>query len=213
MMEHRHYKLLKAIVDTVIEKNLNVYMFKVKSHTNIVGNEIADAIANGVAKGDIKSTLCYNAIPDSNDRKNRYWPYYPDKDHSLETTKETLIPFANIYKQLKSHIVTNTCLGYSNKKSTYFQLWENISPYLEHGSSHWFLSTKKYFHPGMVRTILRCRTGTLWNNKRAQHMNMSETNNCPLCKTNIDGIQHMLGGCLKLKNFYIEGIIGLLKLW
>jgi hypothetical protein len=62
-----------AIKNTIVSRQSPTHIVKVKSHRSgsLVGNEIADQIATGVAKGEIRPDM--EVIEPSNDRANEYW--------------------------------------------------------------------------------------------------------------------------------------------
>jgi len=53
LQEHRHRSILQAIGHKIETSAVPIHIWKVKSHIGIVGNEIADATAVGVAKGTL----------------------------------------------------------------------------------------------------------------------------------------------------------------
>jgi ribonuclease HI len=56
LQEHRHRRMLDSMANAVQDYPGTIHLWKVKSHTGIIGNERADEVAVQVAKGKYPST-------------------------------------------------------------------------------------------------------------------------------------------------------------
>ena len=84
MREHRHLSIIEGIIRQISTDGTDklpkvIHIWKVKSHTGVVGNEYADTIAVAAAK-DAVETLGPEVEQDiydrpSNQRQGVYWPY------------------------------------------------------------------------------------------------------------------------------------------
>jgi ribonuclease HI len=52
LKEHRHRQILEDLATAVRDHPGTVHLWKVKSHTGIIGNELADGVAVQVARGE-----------------------------------------------------------------------------------------------------------------------------------------------------------------
>jgi hypothetical protein len=78
MMEHHYRTMLYAIFEIVKQSPPTIYLYKVASHVGVVGNQKADKLAVGIAKGIKANNLSavmgagWTGLPDSNDIQARH---------------------------------------------------------------------------------------------------------------------------------------------
>ena len=204
--EHRHHFLLQEIVRLIVTNNKPVYLYKVVSHTGVIGNEIADSIATQVAMSPVDVTPEYfyrHDIPQSNTRTSLYWPYITNTSDNNDRVNTTLVPVANLTSDLKSYLTTLYKLGFADVNSNYFRRWNELNTKIDTFASHYFLCHPRVTTWNTARLILKCRTGQLWTEKMAVRCKISQSPTCPLCG-HLDSVGHILGSCTKLKGLYIQ---------
>src|SRR3569833_2128987 len=161
LYEHKHRELLLDIVQQIQNSAFpHIYMYKVKSHIGIVGNEYADKLAKKAAIEGC--TNCIN-IGD-NPYNNRYWMYH-EGDNSIKC-------LGDMGHSLKKVLHPQHKLGNSNQASIYFQSWRKLCnnatglPWQtpDGATSNGFMSSDKVSAKERKHT-LQYRTGTLPNNK------------------------------------------------
>jgi len=186
MTEHRHHTLLKAITELIAASKAGVvHIWKVKSHTGIVGNEIADTLAVAVSK-DQTTSLSYNIsefnceCQQSNNREDMYWLYKEEerpppppnkaaagggREHAPPPTPDLIpVPLPNMAESLKAQIHDHCKLGQSNQQSVYFSSWQRMHRQIHHKHSHLFL-TSSTVKPRLRKLVLQYRYGHLPTNK------------------------------------------------
>jgi hypothetical protein len=198
--EHRHMHLIEAIVEEVLTAGQPLHIYKVKSHTGIIGNEIADELAVQVAKTTIEDSPpeWRDCTPPSNNRGNMYWPNTLTTNSADPLAAPIPKPMPNMADYLKQNIHHLSKLGKSNTRSLYFRAWQSISSITSHKHSHHFLSSTTY-PPAVKSCILKCRTGTLYTQNNAFKFGKATNPNCLLCGQP-DGIHHSLSSCPTVKD-------------
>jgi ribonuclease HI len=114
---HRHATLLQHIASSVASSRQPIYIYKVKSHIGIPGNEHADEIATSVAKGTRKADVTIDTS--SNRRPSMAWPHHPDV---WEPGKDVPTPPKPVKDMRALHRMTHRChkLGSSNTAAICF---------------------------------------------------------------------------------------------
>ena len=72
MKRHEHAKLLEAIVHHIQLSKDTIYLYKVKAHAGILGNECADAIAKCSAENQSGHDIHNNT--DAHPHSSIFWP-------------------------------------------------------------------------------------------------------------------------------------------
>ena len=190
------------------EQGLKTSFIKVKSHTGVEGNEIADKLAN-VARDPAK---CQLHIYDGNHAfEHRKWPCTMksvlDADGVERRTWRTA---ANLHSSISHHVAGKFAKGLT-PPGQYYSFWQAIKPVLHPSSfAFWHNSSLPFW---AKVNLLKARWGQLWNKNMAFRQNMQycagegvATNaNCPVCGSH-DGMSHMLGSCTHpmMKAMFIE---------
>lgn len=152
MTEHRHAHLIQEIIQLIRAAPGVVHLWKVKSHTGIIGNDRADRAAADMATGNIPIQKYTNPLTESfkcsvpsNHRNDAYWPHTV---HELEVTsgatgEKTLqkqyVPLATINSHLKELTHHASKLGLADTNTVYFKAWRDISQNIDHRYSHLFI--------------------------------------------------------------------------
>jgi ribonuclease HI len=214
---HRHRTMLEETVKTITKSDVPITILKVKSHTGVVGNELADKLAGQAAllreqdppadKRDNGTTdICPYQDPGSS-RKNMFWPVHVWKEmrtaaagqEAREVTKSKAL--SNIGSALKQHMTHLLKLGTSKQDTVYFSSWRDTEEDRDPCSHHMMHS--KEVTQAERSTALRYRTGTMYTAKTRHRYKQADTPNCLLCGQ-ADGGHHTASGCPKLTKLYLS---------
>jgi ribonuclease HI len=207
LQEHRHLQLLQDICKTIasLKGTARVHIWKVKSHTGILGNERADRAAVAVARGEFNPdddhTETLTNVP-SNNRSHMYWPHTAATRIVKGQPQETFAPLPNLDDALKRVAHPLLKLGQSNRDSLYWQKWQAAKNLIAHEFSHAFLGNSKVPFK-TKKLVLQYRWGLLPTQRWLHKCKLSPTRNCPLCGEE-DGGHHALSGCKALNAAYIK---------
>jgi len=105
-------------------------------------------------------------------------------------------PLEDLKGDLKKLSHKRCRLGQANRNTIYFEAWARTSGDRdEHASSRYMTNgTTKL---GVRKTVLKYRSGTLYNRKRAYWFKHADNSNCLLCGHE-DGCHHTASGCTML---------------
>lgn len=201
MQEHRHKQLLMDIAAIISARAYPTHLVKVKSHIGIIGNEIADSIATGVAKGRITPQM---QIDDpSNKRTNEYWVHFTQQKNSNngQSTKHRPNPLPDLNNCIKDHCHQYHRLGTANTQTIYFSAVTNMNSKLNTTASRKFMAMQTVTDRERTN-VIKLLNGNLYTNKLAKRFGHTATDKCPLCKQP-DGGYHLAGGCPKLTESYL----------
>jgi len=219
MGDHKHEALLNEIIEAILASPEPVHLWKVKSHIGVVGNEIADNIAKGVAKGEIDMEDCIEYSEPSNNRHLIYWPHEvteapaPPRTHTVPppvqqaadpaaAPRKRKRPLENLGKDLKRRSHEKCKFGKANRETIYFEAWHRTAPQRVAKASNKFLTDNKISF-GERKAALAYRYGCLYNQKLAMRYGHATSDRCLLCGEP-DGGHHTASGCAKLKGMYID---------
>ena len=188
---HIHRPTIQAIVDLLEERHRQggkTTISKVKAHTGVKGNEMADLHA-GRARNE---QLCDHKMETNNAaHTGLYWPHKKEENgwRALSGHKD---------KQIR-RVDTSTLT--SRPKGIYQAAREAVLKYAVPQS-------QKYIHnsnvtPAQRRTVMKYWSGTLYNQKIALRLKHSPNDLCPLCHMH-DSANHMLGECT---HPHIKGLV------
>jgi hypothetical protein len=195
--EHRHRQVLEALANAVKDHPGTVHLWKIKSHTGIIGNELADNTAVQVARGELPDTQLPHIydIP-SNSRRQMYWPYKEtDKERPSGEIVKVTTPLPDMHE-------AHTCakLGSSPRDGIYAYSWINIADKIHHPASHAFMNSSKVGRHNQ-KLVLQYRWGLLPTNRLLHRIGKAPTNQCLLCGEE-DGGHHAISGCKELSAAY-----------
>jgi ribonuclease HI len=221
LLESKHLLLLQAIRSTVLARTragLHTLFCKVKAHTGVKYNELADATA---AEAGQDPSACNVTL---SDRHSQYWsslPAWPSispdaepvtiaDPFSQEVTepqhKQPALPYFlnNLSGAVKTHLfthATHVCGGRA-PEGYYTKLRSHITTISEVEPGNFMWDTRRVpFHA--IRQMLAVRFGTLWTAAKAYSWNCTYNTKigsvvdgvCPICHSASDTAAHWLASC------------------
>jgi hypothetical protein len=182
--------MLKSIVDLIGQSDTPIEIVKVKSHTGIVGNEVADEAAVEVATTahTTENKDWEHNLPESNDRHNTYWPHMTDSQGD-----EGSSPIQDLGPHLKKEVRKKHGMGQCNTDTIYYNAWKQKETEMDPKYSYAFLKDKHTTFRERKHTM-QYRTGTLYCMKMAQRFGHTNTDLCQHCNMR-DGTHHAVGEC------------------
>jgi ribonuclease HI len=199
--EHRHLHLLEGIAEAVQASPGVVHIWKVKSHIGIAGNEVADAAAVAVARGETDPSTLYQYNRSSNQRASLYWPYkrvqQQQETEDQTTTRTVYEPLANLEDALKEQAQTHRWFGRSNLQSHYTEQWLRSCDQMDHRYSQLFLNNTTV----SMRTkklAIGCRFDVAPTHKQLHRYGKIKSALWPLRCGEPDNCHHAISACPKL---------------
>ena len=196
---HKHKNLFHAITKQLLmraEKQQHTSIVKVKSHIQIMGNEMADALAvEACEQWDVD--MCEEHIEPFEDM---IWVTKSLYDENGEVNGAPYL--SDLEDALKTSIHCNKHLGQSNRDTIYFRAWRDIAQHMVADVSNGYWEEDGKVTDAMLRNTNKAKTGQLWHKGKAYLWKMPYTrggpvatdNRCPLCSQPDSG-SHILGGC------------------
>ncbi len=175
--KHRHHvqgDILKFLSYTIRNSQSHIFLYEVKSHAGIAGNECADALAkyqacHGNSLPAASEATIRTAGPGGNPFFDISWLAVEEVNQQESGTaapqhspRLTYLP--DLQAALKSHMHSNHKLGYANSKIGYYPYYQSLLPHVHKGISKVFWSMPK-LSLQMKRNIFHYRTGTLFIKK------------------------------------------------
>jgi ribonuclease HI len=216
MRDHTHRPMLEAIVQMIRESPQPITIIKVKAHTGVVGNEMADEAAGLASKATASGQqwLAQCEVPNHPPYAKQYHPKYrPDSPAQTpmasDRPKHTGLGQEREWwhvggtgKQLKKLLQARHRRGYADTTGLYCTMWEKALPQADGKYSNMFFLDRTV--PRMARTLaLHYRYGQLITAKMLHRWKKVDSDACLLCGEP-DGGHHSLSGCPKLKGLYIN---------
>ena len=109
-------------------------------------------------------------------------------------------PLNDLKHDLKRICHEKCRLGSANRNTIYFEAWAKTSGDRNEKDSNHFL-TSKQVKLGTKKTVIKYRSGTLYNRKRAFWFKHADSSRCLLCGHE-DGCHHTAAGCPALTRLY-----------
>ena len=196
---HVHGHILMDIRDAIVTRaheGETIYFDKVKSHTGIQGNEIADQAAKAAALREIPDAAEHHNETARNDTfETLAWPAEQQKGRD---GRDTWHYFGNLNQSLKHHVSTKAELGFT-PEGVYSKLVADTLPYIDvtASSASWkhgrnTFSEQRTSSKYMWGGLYNARTAHKWAHG-APPANPSDAP-CPLCARPDSGT-HMLNEC------------------
>jgi len=209
---HRHHirgNVLQSIAKAIRQSLSPIHFFKLKSHAGIIGNEHADALAiqSATTYSDIADTSIRTAGPEGNPFYNIHWIAKEDKENQTRTHNHThttnmahspppkLWYLPNHRDPLQAHMHLLHKLGNAKTEANFHAYYQTlIKDGTANGATSNAYLTSSYVPFKTKCVIMKYRTGTLFNQKRAVLFKLSTSQTCPLCPQ-VDSALHILSGC------------------
>jgi ribonuclease HI len=206
LSESKHLAVIDKIVTllgTRAAAGLHTYLYKVRSHTGVAGNDAADLLAKeaALAAGAVDHTTNIGETAYA----GMHWPIV--KKHGTGATM--LAP--SLTQGIKNNLPKTTQRGPTRKTGVYTNIWDAQLPTIDGAASSKFWTSSTLTWPQKL-TLLKARWGHLWSKKLAYRYRLNyagspaTTDKCPICKCHTDGASHILAGCLnsEMKGAYIK---------
>jgi ribonuclease HI len=210
---HQHRRLLEHIVNDIKQSEQPIHIFKVKSHTGVIGNEVADTLAKQATlldeeqpttggEGDDAVTAVHEYHHPGSSKAVMFWPVHVWKEMRVgegEVVRSKALN--NIDSAVKQHMAHLLKMGASKQDTIYFSSWRNTEDDRDPCSHHMMHS--KEITQAERSTALRYRTGTMYTAKTRHRYKQADSPNCLLCGQ-ADGGHHTASGCPALTKLYLS---------
>jgi hypothetical protein len=206
--DHKHRGLLWRILLLLLEMELPLVMYKVKSHVGIVGNELADIAAKMGLDSEHARLVTDGAEPHLEDT-NPYWLKYQPTGKGEDTELRPQI-VGDLKEQLSRICYAELKLGRANQEAIYYQTMQQALPdMLLDISNKW--RTSQTVPPAARRTAMAYHNGTLYNQSMAKREKRTDSDACILCGQT-DSRQHAVSGCPAMSDMVTERHHGAVRL-
>jgi exonuclease III/ribonuclease HI len=196
LREHKHRDLLIHIRDLLQGVDGVVHLYKVKSHTGVVGNELADLGAKAAQQSAHKECMV-----GANPHATEFWPVARVCSNQEEEggARHERVTLGDLTGHLQAicHAKPELRLGASNRESMYYKSWAAIAKDAHMGISNKLWTTTKVT-AGERKFTLQYRYGQLYTQKMAFRFRHAPNMQCLLCGGQ-DGGHHALSGCAAME--------------
>jgi ribonuclease HI len=194
-----HRPLVLAILAQLQAAPAPVQLIKVKAHTGVVGNELADQAA-AVARANVEAgspcDMACSVAP--HELARTYWPCTrPEKPLAGADDKPHYLP--NIKDAVGEHMRAEHGIGGGGAAEASWR-FSRFQANLKAGlvlptPSNGYMTSSRVKH-SCRRCVQKARTGTLFHQGTAKLFGYCESDTCTMPGCGLrDGITHMLGGC------------------
>ena len=210
LTESKHYPLLldiRSALSTRIRAGAHTFLHKVRSHTDIRGNDAADA---GAASAAASPSSCEFSI--SHPTQFHTLPAWPCLVPSAALPRRSPHFFSDLTMSIKTFLLGKSSITSPGPPPpTYARLLDLPSPLPCPSNRMWHTSSCTF---SQIRNILLIRFSQLWTSARAASRGLPYAHispcrppgSCPICPHTSDTTGHILGGCSHphLKALYIS---------
>lgn len=201
---HRYNAILRSIAATLKRQQREVHLYKVASHVGVVGNEKADAIATGVARGtmvdntrEFDTLQQWDGTRSSNTREGTWWLSRRERASAREgepSARPHQAPLANMHDDLTATAERAVGMGWCDRATVYFAGFASQLRDL-HPASFACLTQHRLVSWAQTRLALQYRSGTLTTGKRLHRMKYRHTDACLAGCGQADSIHHAVSTC------------------
>jgi len=205
LRDNVHEDLLRAIRNELRMREEPVHIYKVKSHSGIIGNEMADI---GAKQAGVRADR--DVAVGAETHRPGFWPtaVRPPADAS-EQRGATYVP-RNLGSDLKRLCHSAHKMGGADTAGVYYCAWQRAKQELDHMISNAFLTSARVGHTAR-RLAIQYRSGGLYTQKLAFRYGHAQHSNCVLCGEP-DGAGHALSGCRAMERLVTERHNGLARI-
>jgi len=195
LRESKHLQLLNSILDALrarAEAGGKTYIYKVRSHTGVAGNEAADVGAVEAAKHPNKTQVTEHS--ENNPYSKRTWAAHAPKQEVPGAAPDGGPRYVSSLRDgVKKLIAQKYSGGATANTGIYDTAWAESIPSMHKPSSFHFWKDSQIPHR-LKKLTIKARWGHLWNRKLAHRYGLAPNPNCPMCGQP-DSTGHLLGGC------------------
>jgi ribonuclease HI len=195
---HKHRGILWRIMSEIKDRTVPLHIYKVKSHSGIVGNELADIAARRGAVLEGKEMVEEGATPHLED-EFPYWMRYTPTGEDTGLAPQVVGDFG---RQLAKLCHEECRLGGANLESKYYQAMKGAEPgILLDVSNRW--RAAQDVPPARRRIAMAYHSGMLHCQAVVYREGRSDSPNCLLCGQ-YDSRQHAVSGCPMVRDAVTE---------
>ena len=192
LRESKHYHLLNKILDALLtkaERGSHTYIYKVKSHSGVEANGIADKKAKSAALNPEQEGIIIEET-ENDPYGQRTWACL--NKGRTDPSDPPLRYLPSLCDGVKRAVTTALSGGLATS-GFYTEAWTKAMQSMHKPSNARMWKDKSIAWRQQKRTM-QGRWGTLPNQKLAHRYKLADSPNCPLCNR-MDSVGHLLGGC------------------